>query len=110
MYARIREEKYPIDNVLTEDGRVKLVFSDLPIDEVDVLAVKMPEELAVCTDNGSEIYVFHGYTVATELRKNPSNQQVMLTLRMPYESEVQLKPLSDQVAAMAAAIERGLTE
>lgn len=109
MYAAIKGEKYPVDNVLTEGGGVKLVFSGLPLADVDALASDLPEELTICTDTDSEIFRFLGYTVATELRKNLSNDQVLLALRQPTESERSFQPLADQMNALAEAIERGLS-
>lgn len=78
MYADINGTHYALDGIITQ-GAVKLIFSDTPIEDVDALAVDMPGKLCIYS-SGEMIYEFDGYTKAVELRKNPSNSQVLLTL------------------------------
>ena len=85
MYAEINGERYALDSVIAENG-VSLVFSDTPIDEVDRIALRLPENLLIRSANGGVIlYEFEGYTVATSIHKNPANKQVLLSLRRPED-------------------------
>ena len=78
MYADINGTRYALDGIITQ-GAVKLVFSDTPIEDVDLLAVDMPDAFRVYS-SGEMIYEFCGFTRAVDLRKNPANRQVLLTL------------------------------
>lgn len=98
MYALIGGEKYPVQDVRREGGTVALTFGETDVGTVGTLASALPEQFGVYTDTGSIIYDFRGYTVATEVALQPDSGQVTLGLRQPYESEIELQTLRQQLS------------
>lgn len=80
MYADIGGKIYPIDNVIAADDELRIVFTDIPIEDVDRSALHLPDCISIHQRDGSTLE-YHGFTSAVSIQKNPSNQQTMLVLR-----------------------------
>lgn len=79
MFAEISGEVFPLDNVIAEE-ELRLVFSDTPVEDVDRVALRLPESLCVKQEGGAELW-FYGFTRAVRIEKNLSNEQVLLVVR-----------------------------
>lgn len=79
MFTEISGEVFPLDNIIAEE-ELRLVFSDTPVEDVDRVALCLPESLCVKQESGAELW-FYGFTRAVRIEKNLSNEQVLLVVR-----------------------------